>query len=296
MKINHTRLLITVLFIGIIISCTQKAGKQQTSESDAKLDEFMQKISTINPGLKDPGKVTALLDLAGADYMPGLVNAIENVDYYATDLPLAALNLGVYSVDIAYLVNYDKREEALVTYERARKLAATLGFQSAFEQGAFDRYKEMAIHPDTLMKNLTMSAENLDKEMSQTENEKNHVLFVTGEFFEKLYIATQIVKQYPTDLPEETRFLLLRQIIIVIAQQEKALDELIGILSQFPTAERGQKFLADLNALKAIYKEANFTEYVKNFKPGDESTDRGYLTQITDKVEQIRNEIIATPK
>jgi hypothetical protein len=193
-------------------------------------------------------------------------------------------------------VSYEKREEALVTYERARKLAATIGFQSAFEQGAFERYKEMAIHPDTLMKNLTMSSENLDKEMSSGENLRHHTLYVTGEFFEKMYIATQVVKQYPTDLPEDVRLLLLREIIIGIAQQETALDELIGILTPYAEKERGKKFLDDLNALKGIYKEANFKEYVKNYQPGQEATDRGYLTQITDKVEQIRNEIISAGK
>lgn len=296
MKINYNRLLVALLFAGISFSCSQKAGKQQSTESDTQLDEFTQKLSTINPGLKDPAKVTVQLDMAGAEYLPGLVNPLENVDYYAGDPDLAALNLGVYAVDIGYLVNYDKRDEALVTYERARKLAATIGFQSAFENGAFERYKEMAIHPDTLMKNLTMSSENLDKEMSSGENQRYHALYVTGEFFEKMYIATQIVKQYPTDLPEDVRLLLLREIVIVIAQQEKALDELIPILSNLVKAERGQKFLADLNALKDIYKEANFTEYVRSFQPGDEATNRGYLTQITDKVELIRNEIIATPK
>ena len=296
MKINHKWLLVALLFAGISFSCSQKAGKQQSTESDTQLDEFSQKLSTINPGLKDPAQVTILLDMAGAEFIPGLVNPLENVDYYAGDPALAALNLGVYSVDIAYLVSYEKREEALVTYERARKLAASIGFQSAFEHGTFERYKEMAIHPDTLMKNLTMSAENLDKEMSSGENLQNHTLYVTGEFFEKMYIATQVVKQYPTDLPEDVRLLLLREIIIGIAQQEKALDELIEILSGLVQKERGQKFLTELNALKAIYKEANFTEYVKSFQPGQEATDRGYLTQITDKVEQIRNEIIATAK
>ena len=296
MKIIRNWLLIALMFTGICISCSQKAGKQQPTESDAQLDEFTEQLSTINPGLKNPAQITILLDMAGAEYIPGLVNPIENVDYYAGDPALAALNLGVYAVDIGYLVSYEKREEALVTYERARKLAASIGFQSTFEHGAFERYKEMAIHPDTLLRNLTMSTENLDKEMSSGENFQKHTLFVTGEFFEKMYIATQVVKQYPTDLPEDVRLLLLREIIMGIAHQEKALDELIGILSSFVQQERGQKFLNELNALKAIYKEANFTEYVKSFQPGQEATDRGYLTQITDKVEQIRNEIIGTPK
>jgi hypothetical protein len=296
MKINHNWLLITILFTGICVSCSQKAGKQQPAESDTQLDEFSAKLRNINPGLKDPARVAALLDLAGADYIPGLINPHENVDQYAGDPDLAALNLGVYAVDIGYLVTYEKREEALVTYERARKLASTIGFQSAFELGAFERYKEMAIHPDTLLKNLTISSENLDKEMTSGEKQRYHALYVTGEFFEKIYIATQVVKQYPTDLPEDVRRLLLREIIIVIAQQETALDELIGILSNFVKAERGQKFLTDLNALKTIYKEADFQEYVKNFQPGDEATNRGYLTQITDKVEQIRNEIISAGK
>ena len=154
-KILLAATLVVTVFLG---SCQQKTGKQKSSESEGVgTDEYSEKIMSINPGLRDPSIILSALDMAGAEYMEGLIVPMENVDYYAQDQVHAALTLGVYTVDIAYLASYNKREEALTKYERARKLAHAIGLQSSFENRMFEDYLAAGAHPDSLRKSLTMT-------------------------------------------------------------------------------------------------------------------------------------------
>jgi len=220
---------------------------------------------------------------------------MENVDVYAKDQAHAALALGVYTVDIAYLVSYDKRDQALIKYERARKLAAAIGLVSSFEEGMFERYVTAGADPDTLRRNLTMTARNINEEMSQGDLARHGTLFVTGEFIEKMYILTQVIEQYPDDFPEEVRSQLLRHLMMAIVEQEKALNDLIGLLDQIREEGEGEEFMAEMNALKQVYDEANFPEMIANWTP--QTTAGGeYLARITDHVDRLRTRIISTDR
>ena len=294
MKITRILFSTAIMVAVLFTSCQQKAGQQKSAESDEP-DEFEQKLQNINPGLKDPSIVMVVLDMAGAEYIDGLVVPMENVDIYAKDKTHAALALGVYTVDIAYLASYGKTDQALIKYERARKLASAIGLVSSFEEGMFERYVAAGANPDTLRKNLTMTAKNINEEMSQGDLARHGTLFVTGEFIEKMYVLTQVIDQYPDDFPVEVRSQLLRHLIMAIVEQEEALNDLIGLLDQIREEDKGEEFMAEMNALKQVYDEANFPEMIANWTP--QTTAGGeYLAKITDQVDRLRTRIISTDR
>ena len=323
MKITRILFSAAIMVALLLTSCQQKAGQQKTTQTD-EVDEFEEKIRNINPGLEDPTVVLATLEMAGAEYIEGLVVPMENVEYYAQDEALAALALGVYTVDIAYLVSYGKNDEALVKYERARKAATIITTtiyvalpkmspvsirratnttvaaminmnmnvrtKRRFFGGWFAR---AGADPDSLKKDLTMTARNIDREMSQGERARHSVLFVTGEFVEKMHILTQVIDRYPKDFPEEVRSQLLRHMIMGIVEQEELLNDLIDLLNQIREVDEGEEFMAEMNALKQIYDEANFKEMIANWTP--QTTAGGeYLARITERVAQIRERIVST--
>jgi hypothetical protein len=291
MKITRILFSTAIMVAVLFTSCQQKAGQQKTAQSDEP-DEFAQKLENINPGLRDPSVVMVVLDMAGAEYIDGLVVPMENVDAYAKDPAQAALALGVYTVDIAYLASYNKRDQALIKYERARKLAAAICLVSSFEEGMFERYVTAGADPDTLRRNMTMTARNIDKEMSQGELARHSTLFVTGEFIEKMYVLTQVIEQYPDDFPEEVRSQLLRHLMMALVEQEEALNDLIELLDQIREEGEGEEFMAEMNALKQVYDEANFPEMIANWTP--QSTGGGeYLARITDQVDRLRTRIVS---
>jgi hypothetical protein len=291
MKVTRILLFAAMTVAVLMSSCQQKTGQQQAAQAEGP-DEFEQKLERINPGLKDPSVVVEVLEMADAEYIDGLVVPMENVESYAKDQAQAALALGVYTVDIAYLAAYGKTDQALVKYERARKLAEAIGLVSSYEQGMFERYVTAGADPDTLLRQLTITAQNIDEEMSQGELARHSTLFTTGEFIEKMYVLTQVIEQYPDDFPEEIRSQLLRHLMMAIVQQEEALNDLIGLLDQIREEGEGEKFMAEMNALKQIYDEANFQEMIANWTP--QTTAGGeHLARITDQVERLRTGIVS---
>lgn len=294
MKINRILFSTAIMVALLFTSCQQKAGQQKSVQSDEP-DEFEQKLQNINPGLKDPSVVMVVLDMAGAEYIDGLVLPMENVDIYTQDLAQAALALGVYTVDIAYLASYGKTDQALIKYERARKLATAIGLVSSFEEEMFERYVAAGANPDTLRRELTMTAKNINEEMSQGELARHGTLFVTGEFIEKMYVLTQVIERYPDDLPEDVRSQLLRHLIMAIVEQEEALNDLIGLLNQIREEGEGEEFMAEMETLKQVYDEANFPEMIANWTP--QTTAGGeYLVRITDHVDRLRTSIVSTDR
>ena len=294
MKITRILFSTAIMVALLFSSCQQKAGQQKSAQSDEP-DEFEQKLQNINPGLKDPSVVMVVLDMAGAEYIDGLVLPMENVDIYTQDLAQAALALGVYTVDIAYLASYGKTDQALIKYERARKLATAIGLVSSFEEEMFERYVAAGANPDTLRRELTMTAKNINEEMSQGELARHGTLFVTGEFIEKMYVLTQVIERYPDDLPEDVRSQLLRHLIMAIVEQEEALNDLIGLLNQIREEGEGEEFMAEMETLKQVYDEANFPEMIANWTP--QTTAGGeYLVRITDHVDRLRTSIVSTDR
>jgi len=292
MKIARILFTAAVMVAILFTSCQQKTGQQKTTQTD-ETDEFTEKLWNINPGLEDPSIVMVTLDMAGAEYIEGLVVPMENVDFYAQDQAQAALALGVYMVDIAYLVSYNKIDQALIKYERARKLADAIGLVSSFEELVFERYVSAGADPDTLRKNLTMTAHNIDLEMSQGERARHAVLFVTGEFIEKMYVLTQVIEQYPDDFPEDVRSQLLRHLMVAIVEQEQPLNDLIDLLEQIREEDEGEEFMAEMKDLKAIYTEADFQEMIANWTP--QTVGGGeYLARITEQIDRLRARIVAT--
>lgn len=294
MKITRILLAMTVMVALVFTSCKQKDGEKKSADSEVVAsEELSETLLSINPGLRDPSVMMVALEMAGADYTEGLVNPMENVEFYAKDEAHAALALGIYTVDVAYLASYGKKEEAMTKYERARKLSKVIGLQSSYEQGLFEDYMAAGANPDSLKMALTLTAENVDAELTEAERARHVVLYVTGEFIEKMYILTQVIKRYPTDFPEEVRSQLLRNLMVGVTEQEKPLDDLITLLDQIREEDEGERFMAEMNKLKQVYVEANFKEMIANWTP-ETKVGGEYLSRITQQVEKLRMDLVST--
>ncbi len=295
MKITRILLAMTVMVALVFTSCKQKDGEKKSADSESiTSDELSETLLSINPGLRDPSVMMVALDMAGAEYIEGLVIDMANVEYYARDEAHAALALGIYTVDVAYLASYGKTEQAIIKYERARKLSKVIGLQSSYEQGIFEDYIAAGANPDSLRMALTLTAENVDAELTGAERARHVVLYVTGEFIEKMYLVTQVILQYPDDLPADVRSQLLRHLMIAVTDQEKQLDDLIKLLDQIRDEDEGEKFMAEMNKLKQIYVEANFKELIANWTP-QTKVGGGHLVKIAEQVESMRTDLVAVP-
>ena len=75
MKIIRIFLTMTIMFAVVFTSCKQKDGEKKSADSEAiGSEEISETLLSINPALRDPSIMMVALDMAGAEYIEGLVN------------------------------------------------------------------------------------------------------------------------------------------------------------------------------------------------------------------------------
>ncbi|HPW63680.1 MAG TPA: hypothetical protein PLJ13_15390, partial [Cyclobacteriaceae bacterium] len=204
----------------------------------------------------------------------------------------AALNLGVYTTDIGYLSSYEKTQEAIDYLNSAKKLADNLGVIGTFDMDVLQRFEKNIANKDSLANILNSATRSSEKYLKDNSRNKLAALLLTGSFVEGLYISTGLIKSYPKDLlPDDSRNLVLTPLMRVILEQEKSVDELVGMLSGMDQAEPIGTLLKDLTALQASYSDLNIEEQIKNNKSALVLTDKN-LIEITKIVEKIRGSIV----
>ncbi|MEM9895081.1 MAG: hypothetical protein AAF789_01815 [Bacteroidota bacterium] len=241
----------------LISSCggsSEKASDQNAGdEFDAAKSQIASDLENVLKVMPPPSEVPYLLEGAGADYNATLINPIENLNNYTGDQNTAALNLGVYATDIAYLTSYKKTDLALDYMGECQKLAAPVGVASAVDYGIVARFERNMENRDSLAMIINQVIEESGDRLSELDELNSAALLLTGSWIEGIYLSTTIVDTYPDDLPEEARTLVLKPLVKIVMDQKRSLYDLIKILAEVPSTESTASVSADIAKVKAIY-------------------------------------------
>lgn len=291
--------LVTIFSITLYLTSCEVSRESSEERSSAEFEQAQAEQRGVENQIKEviydipsPSEIPFLLQATGAEYNASLINDISNADSYSTRNNEAALNLGVYSADIGYLSSYGKVQEALNYMNKAKNLAENLGLSGAFRPELIQRFEKNLSRKDSLayILNETISrAENYLKD----EN-RNHLaaLIIAGSFVEGLYISTQLIEQYPKDiLPEDSRNLILTPLIRVVLEQEKATNDLLGLLKTIERSQTVLELTKDLEELSQSYDQLNIQEQIQQNRADLVLSDET-LSDITNKVAEIRAYIV----
>jgi len=286
---------LSVAFLGTLLACG--GGSEDTSKESAEFDaakeELKHKIEEVTYKIPSPTEVPYLIEATGADYNPDLLNSKEAADSYLTTFTKAAVNLGIYASDVAYLSTYSKTQESLDYLQTIKKLADHLGVISAIDEIALKRFENNIDSKDSLEVLINETVDNVDKYLKNEQRNKVAALVTAGSFVEGLYISTTLVKTYPKDLlPEEQRNIILTPVIKIILDQRVGIAETIKLLESVESDEEVVQLIADFNALLKSYEELNIEEQIKN-NQADLILSDETLKNITEQVAKIRARLIA---
>lgn len=288
-SINQKEILLALLMMAMLLTACKNGGKGEAIHKPAvKLDayEFRQRLDQINPGLRDPAAVIEMIRMSGASFRDDLVNAYGSDSIYLKDSALSALNLGIYTVDIAYLAAYEKSEIIDIQLDKARVLAANIGAGHLYDHALFRRYQVAGVPEDTLLNILKHAAERFEHEFLQPELMRVSTFFTTGEFIEKLYLTTRLLIHADRENDDSYMGLML-----LLFHQENSLRQLITLLDQVRRSEEGERFMAMLDDLQLIFMEINRSgeqAEINTLNIAENQTFR----DLVDQVERIRNQII----
>ncbi len=263
--------------------------KGETSESPASkgtVHEFERQLELVNPGLRDPASVIEMISMTGATFQDDLVNTLAHDSIYLLDSAFSALNLGIYTVDIAYLVTYERDEAVDLQLKKARALAENIGAGHLYDHSMFRRYQVAGVPKDTLMMLLKHAAEQLEHDLSRMELMRIYILFAIGEFIEKLHLTTQLLIH--ADHENEGSYLSL---MLLLFHQENSLSQLVSLLDQVQRKEEGERFIAMLSDLQLIFMELNTPDELAGISTSN-ILENQIFKDLIEQVARIRNQII----
>jgi len=288
MKISFGLLLMLILFSMSCTSCKSSKEKPPSTENHHKLstDGFRKKLEDINPGIKDPVAIIRLLEMTGADYIPDLINDSGLDSIYMGDSILSAANMGIYTVDIVYLLAYNKDEKFDKQLEKARVLSENIGAGHLYDHAMYETYRASGVPSDTLMKYLTRAAENMEHDFSEINLQRLYTLFACGVFIEKLHLTTQMLA-----IADKKNADHYWTVMMLTMQQEGALDELLILLNLIRNKEEGERFIAMMNDLKHIFMELNESDQLAGINTQNLS-EKQVFKDLVEQINLIRNWII----
>jgi len=290
-------LIFILVSIGIMISCKNTDKKQANETTNPKLLEYTEQVKGVFEKPSKPSQITGLLELSGVPLMPELINDPENWEKYSGDDLISAANMGIYLADAIIQYSYDSLKLAYNSAIAAKQLANTIGISEDVFMGHVikGKYAEVGMENDSIFFVLDSALVRAEKSLDDDERFRLLAAMFVGNYIEKHFIVSNIIFNYPIDLPEENKLLILRQMMLIMSGSLNRLDYIIELVEKASTEKEIGYLLGELKLLKKMHIENKFTEdELLNLKPADIFENKGLLG-MHKQVVKIRNFMISEP-
>ncbi len=238
------QLITLVLFASILApafqSCTGKSPKKDSAE--VAEEAIKKEIEEYAYPLPSTFEVTNMLNEIEASYIVGLSNDPSKVDSYFSEKD-KALNLGIYTADLAYATTYNQKPEIQAYFASSEKLVRELDFTGAFDENLPDQIDANLDNKEKLVTIVTDMFQNAYSYLNQQGRTELSYLVLSGSVVEGLYLTTHISEntfQNP-------------KILEAIVFQKDALIDLEKMMAPFKDSELLAQTYNDIKAINAIY-------------------------------------------
>lgn len=174
----------------------QKPKSEGTLAADSASAAEAETVQKLVYGLPSPTQALSLLKTAGAKYEPKLLNPDGNVSNYQNSTK-AALNIGVYSADLAYTSTFDRSHESVKYFMAIQKLGDQLGISSVFDEKVIARVDKNKNNQDSIIAIFSSQFVNANKALKKSGQEEYARFILVGGWVEGLHVATEIYKLTP---------------------------------------------------------------------------------------------------
>jgi hypothetical protein len=293
MKLKNTicnKIIAVLSFSTLLITSCNNNGKNV--ESLVSNDSSPNKVLKIHDeifSIPSPIQFTTLIKKSGAKYDKEILNPSNRYSEYSNNFS-KALNLGIYSADLGYVIVYDQTQDALGYLNSIKNLADPLGLERIFDENLVKRFSKNIGKQDSLQVIVADAFLCGDAYLKDNNRTNASGLILAGSWIESLHIAA---KMYETN---QNEFLKYR-----IAEQKLSLQSLTKALTQ---SNVDINLTDKLKELSTIYDSIEYKyTYVKpttdeenktttiNSKTEIKITTK-QLDVISQKIEEIRNEIV----
>lgn len=208
--------------------------------------------------LPSPAQIAGIFKKSGLKYYSGITNGTENLSKYkAGSASAKALNLGVYSTDLAYCIFNKQSQETKNYYKVCHDMADQVGLKKAFEGSNDLTWLEKNItNTDSLTRLLVNVQMETDNILGENGQEHVSVLLFAGAWVESMYLGMRVNAK-------EKNFNISAKLV----EQMSIADNIIKALKVNTGKDPGiEPLLKQMSSLSEIYN--NFSS-VKEMKAKD---------------------------
>lgn len=232
MKSTYLPAIIALL---MMVSCNSKKTSDDAEIMSAEdLKRIIQTADAINPEVSSISDVFKTLDLANAKYYPVLCNDPYNAQNYKNSKSAAAANLGIYIADIVYHMYGQSTEEMFITFSAAQELARYMGIDSDFGAALITELEGGKISRDSLIVEFNNLLYESEQYNSNQELLHVHTAFLTGLYFEKLFITSSLIDQLQKQQnPTIEHMESFKELLVVFNKQLRSITVLTNSLDEY---------------------------------------------------------------
>jgi hypothetical protein len=203
--LNIIRYIVICSLLILFVSC--KSDKTKHKSSELNLEDFISEddiFDDVNQAKKifyslpSPLETAMLIKSAGADYDEELLNSLDNVDRYTTNMSMA-LNLGIYTTDLSFASLFDQTQTSINYMEAAKKMAEGLDITDAINNETIKRLEQNLNNRDIIMDIISETFLNSSSYLKENDRQAVAAIVLVGGWIEGLYIATQLVGEKPIE-------------------------------------------------------------------------------------------------
>jgi hypothetical protein len=208
---------------------TSCGGCQQSSQQqppmDAKKDSMdqarIEQLKKIFFNIPSPIEMASLIKKEGYSYDKKMLNPVENVDKYIGEAK-QAINLGIYGADLSYASIFDQKQESMVYFAAAKKLASAMSIEGGINDSVVTKLAENQDNRDSILKIVTSAYGDLNGYLKENDRIEISALVISGGWLEALHLSLQYAQKAKGDALK-TR----------IGEQKLVLENLLNYYSSF---------------------------------------------------------------
>ncbi len=259
----------------------------QSSATDSSNAPVSRLIDSVNKAAKMfalPAPMQVVTMLKNANIMLGeksLVPAKQPGSFSSEYIK--ALHLGIYSVDLGYLIAYEQRQSALNYYKTINDLLSSLSISPNVLPSTLKRFEKNVSNTDSLSSIILQSFEGWQNYFQENKREEVGLYIISGSYVEGLYLSL-----LQADKNQSTAFKNL------IGQQKLFLDNILELSNYMDRKVDFDDLYSKLGPIQDAYSLINVSV---NDGAEDQSTvvctyTPDQINTLLKKVTEVRSSII----
>lgn len=258
---------------------------QDSTQKKVNSEQIFYRIPT-------PDELYALIQESSLQYKPNLMNPKINSENY-TDKGKRAVNLGVYTADLAYAAAYEDYQKAIDYFDIIFEMSDEVGFSSVFTEGFLERIKTNLSNIDSLVNITNETYYSIVRYLEINDKQNILVLTSVGGWIESMYVALNLIGDYdPTN-----------EAVQRVLEQKLVYENLVNYMTEYKNSPEITPYYKLILELKPIFEKIKEVEMESkpDNKEGEkiiigggrklEITEENY-NEIKNKIEEIRTNII----